>query len=435
MTTAELEEEENLIFELTERALNADIEPEVAVLPPDLDSWVPDLRMAAVLSVIGVDTLSGPDRVRYLKAQDRLNSSGQARFLGAVTSISDAYDARAEDLEDPDAGASMEIRAALRWTRRAADAELGLAHDLHSRLPRLFEALAAGLVDRPRTRIFVRHTDHLPIAHARMVIDTLVDEAAMLTTGQLTEAVRRVCLDIDPAAARDRYRSSRHDRRVVSWSDPDGTVTLSGIGLDPVEVASAKSRINRLARQRRTEDPTRSMDQHRADIFSDLLNGQASGRTGSVHLTVDLATLAQLNDDSADLAGYGPVGADIARQVTIQLGEGIWDWTLSHPDTGLPLADGTTRRRPTASQVRRVKANNRTCIAPGCRMPVNDCDLDHTRTWAATGVTDSRDLAALCRRDHSIRHHTGWTYQPRPDGDYQWTSPLGTAYTTTGRDP
>jgi hypothetical protein len=102
----------------------------------------------------------------------------------------------------------------------------------------------------------------------------------------------------------------------------------------------------------------------------------------------------------------------------------------------MPVADGTTRRRPTASQVRKVKTKNRTCVAPGCRNPVVDCDIDHTKTWAETGITNSNDLAALCRHDHCIRHQTGWTYQPLDNGDYLWTSPLGgPGYTTSGNDP
>jgi hypothetical protein len=435
MSVGELQAEEDLILQLTAEAHASDIEPETPTLPADLDAWAPDLLLAAVLSVVDVDTLTGADRVRYLKAQHRLNSAGQARLLGAVNSISDAYDTHPEDLEDPNAGASMELRAALRWTRRAADTELNLAADLRHRLPRLFEALSGGLVDRPRTRILVRHTDHLPPAHARLIVDTLIEDAGTLTTGQLIEAVRRACLDIDPTAARHRYHTSRHSRRVVTWSDPDGTVTLSGIGLDPVEVAAAKNRIDRLARHRRSGDPTKSIDQHRADIFTDLLNGETTDITASIHLTVDLATLARLNNDSADLAGYGPIAADITRQITRQLGEDIWDWTLHHPHTGMPLADGTTRRRPTTSQARKIRAKNGTCIAPGCRIPAVDCDIDHTRTWAETGITDTQHLAPLCRHDHTTRHHAGWTYQPHPNGDYQWTSPLGTTYTTTGHDP
>ncbi len=410
--------------------------PEPPVLPPDLASWSTGLPLAALLSAVDVERLSGPDRVAFLTAQERLNAAGAAATLQAIGAVSDAYDQLPEDLEDPNAGASLEIRAALRWTRRATETALGLAHALTVRLPRLFQHLAQGRIDRQRAVIMVGHTDHLPVAHARQVIDALLDGAGRLSTGQLIEQIRRTCLDVDPDASRQRYEVSRSERRVTAWSDPDGTVTLAGIGLDPVEVASAQDLIDRLAQDRKRIDPTRSLDQHRADVFTALVTGRlTTEKSGTVHVTVDLATLTRLADHPGDLAGYGPICADLARQTAIQLSRGRWDWTVTDPDTGLPVGDGTTRRRPSATQLRQVRAKNPTCVAPACRMPVVDCDIDHIRPWADTGTTNTDDLAPLCRHDHCTRHQGGWSYQPLDNGDYLWTSPLGTAYTTTGADP
>jgi hypothetical protein len=53
--------------------------------------------------------------------QERLNAAGSAATMQALYSIADAYYQLPEDLEDPDAGASMEARAALGWTPQAAD--------------------------------------------------------------------------------------------------------------------------------------------------------------------------------------------------------------------------------------------------------------------------------------------------------------------------
>ena len=61
------------------------------------------------------------------------------------------------------------------------------------------------------------------------------------------------------------------------------------------------------------------MDQLHADVFIDLLNGthtRCGGKRGGVNLTVDLETLTHLADHPGEFAGYGPVIADIARQVT-----------------------------------------------------------------------------------------------------------------------
>lgn len=437
LSDGELRAEEALIREVTRREWSRDPDSEPATLPPDLETWPADLRLSAVLSAVDVHTLSGGDRVRYLQARERLNAAGQASSLDSINAIADVYDECSEDVEDLQSGASLELRSALRWTRRMAESELVFGHMLRVRLPRVFTAFAEGRIDRRRARLLVNHTDHLPTALARTVTDALLEDARRWTTGQLIERVRRACVEVDPTFARGRLKAAQADRRVVTESEPDGTVTLLGVGLDPATAGRARDRINQLARELRgLPGESRTMDQLRADVFADLLTGDLESDRGSrVHLTVDLATLAELKDTAGDLAGYGPVIADIARQVARSLGDGVWEWSATHPTSQAPIADGTTRRRHNASQKRKIHRRDRTCVAPGCRMPTIDCDIDHTRRWADTGTTNTEDSALLCRHDHCTNHQTGWSYRRLPDGDYQWTSPLGTTYTTSGRDP
>ena len=68
-------------------------------------------------------------------------------------------------------------------------------------------------------------------------------------------------------------------------------------------------------------------------------------------------------------------------------------------------------------------------------MPAVDCDLDHRQPWAHGGPTTIDNLAPLCRHHHQIRHHSGWTHRPLPNGDHIWTSRLGHTYTTSGLPP
>ena len=75
--------------------------------------------------------------------------------------------------------------------------------------------------------------------------------------------------------------------------------------------------------------------------------------------------------------GYGPVIADIARQVAENQPGAEWRWSLTHPDSGMVLDNGTTRRRPSTGQRRHVEARRPNCVFPGCRRPALDCDLDH----------------------------------------------------------
>jgi hypothetical protein len=302
----------------------------------------------------------------------------------------------------------------------------------------VWEALMVGLIDLRRARTLVSGTCHLPVGTARGVIDKIIVRASRLTTGQIAAVLRRLCVETDPEEAVSRYRGAVEERRVVIEPTVDGTANLLGLDLPPERVEAILGRIGLLARSLKTGAESRTIDQLRADVFLDLLEGthhnSTSGR-GVVDIQVDLETLTRLSEAPGELAGYGPVIADIARQVAERQQGSEWRWTLTHPETGLPLDNGTTRRRPTAAQRRQVQTRNRTCVFPGCRMPATACDLDHRIPVSEGGPTRVDHLVPACRHDHRIRHQAGWKHQPLPGGDHLWTSRLGHKYTTSGQPP
>ena len=393
--------------------------------------------LAAFLLTLGDVSLSGRDRILVLKAYQRLVSFFQAQVYEVMASVSDLMSEMEPDPEAAFESAAAEIGAALRLTRRAADIDLALALDLKQRLPRVWEALAAGKIDLRRARVIVSGTAHLSEETAREVVERIIEPATRLTTGQLNALIRRLCVQADPDDAANRYRDALEGRRVVVEPSPEGTAHLLGLDLPPDRVEAAMRKISDLAQTLKTVDEVRTLDQIRADVLLDLLEGtrQAGGRRGTVDIHVDLTTLARLTDDPGELAGYGPVIADIARQVAERQPGAEWRWTLTHPDSGMVIENGTTRRRPTAGQRRHVEAREHTCIFPGCRFAAVDCDLDHRQPWSERGPTRVDNLAPLCRHHHRVRHHFGWTHRPLPNGDHVWTSRLGQTYTTSGLPP
>lgn len=411
-------------------------------IPEHLDEMPPGPALAAFLSAIDPETLVGHDRVVALRAHQRMASHHQAQMYRAMASVSDAYgydDATTYGEQRIAAeGAAMEIAAALRLTRRSAETQIALALDLHRRLPVVFERLVKGLVDVPRARVLVEDTWHLREAAARDVVDRIIDDVPRYTTGQLRARLRKLCIATDPDDAADRFQTAVSDRRVVMEPTTNGTANLHGFDLPPDRVAAITDRVNRIARELRSARETRTMDQLRADVYLDLLEGRSAGHgavTGVVDVTVDLTTLLRLDDHPGDLNGYGPVIADIARQVTEQRTRQRWTYTTVDPVTGLPVATGTIRRRPTSSQQRQVRATNRTCVFPGCRMPARHCDIDHTVRVADGGPTTSCNLAPLCEHHHTNRHRFDWTYRRLANHDHLWTSPLRHTHTTTGLPP
>lgn len=388
------------------------------------------------LSALDVSGSPGTDRVAVMRARARVVAHFEAQLLADMVSVADAMgDVDGIDDELVFDAAAAEVAAALCLTRRTAEERLVFALALRRRIPAVWRSLAEGAIDVRRAQVIERGTAHLDEAEARRVAEAVLADAVWMTTGQLRARLRRVCIETNPGDADERYRASVADRRVVVEPTSEGTADLFALNLPPDRVQAARARIDHLAKRLRRPGETRTMDQLRADVLLDLLDGSRTATGGTVEIRVDLTTLADLEQYPGDLAGYGPVVAEIARDLTERLGGGAWRYVAIHPDSGLPVASGVVRRRPNARQRRGIYAAHSTCVFPGCRMPAADCDLDHTVAWSQGGPTTTDNLAPLCRHHHRLKDFATWRYVPRSNGDYLWISPFGHTYTTSGQSP
>jgi hypothetical protein len=325
-------------------------------------------------------------------------------------------------------GAVAEVRAALSLTRRAAESDLDLAWSLWERLPEVLDALRQGRIDLRRAWVVVAGTTHLDTPEARAVAAEALAKAEGRTTGQLKALIRRLCIEVDPDEAVHRHEAAILDRAVVAELGENSTASITASDLPPERVAAIMDRLTRIAQGLRGGDEERTIDQLRADVFPDLLEGKPAGRQrGTIDMRVDLTTLIGLEERAAELPGFGPVIADIARQMTERHGPS-WRVTVTD-EAGDIVRTDVTRRRPSDPLRRVVECRDQTCGFPGCRAPATACDLDHRIPFADGGTTDADHLCPLCRHDHVVRHRHGWTYVRHLDGSITWTSPLGVRYT------
>jgi hypothetical protein len=228
------------------------------------------------------------------------------------------------------------------------------------------------------------------------------------------------------------------ERRVYCRPAEDGTSHLLGLYLPPDQANAAMRRLTHRAKQLKAKGDKRPIDQIRADLYLAILTGQSEDesdqRRAVTDLRMDLTTMAGLNDDPAEIPGYGPVLADIARKVALQA-KSRWQATVTDPDTGQPVAVVTTKRRPTAEQRRIVEAIDPECVFPTCRMDASACDINHEIPWAQAHHTTVTELEPACRHHHVGLHRRGWKLKRLRPGIYQWTSPLGQVYINRSRSP
>jgi hypothetical protein len=138
-----------------------------------------------------------------------------------------------------------------------------------------------------------------------------------------------------------------------------------------------------------------------------------------------VGTLAGLDDNPAELVGFGPIPADVGRALAA---DAHWRRVLTDPATGTVLDLGH-RRIPTPALARLVRHQHSRCVFPGCGMPATNTDIDHTIPHTQKGRTALDNLGLLCRKHHRAKHR-GWQLtQPKP-GIFEWTSPTRNTYTT-----
>ncbi|MFD0813915.1 HNH endonuclease, partial [Amycolatopsis umgeniensis] len=190
--------------------------------------------------------------------------------------------------------------------------------------------------------------------------------------------------------------------------------------------------MSRAARARRARDKSRTLDQHRADVFAErLLAEDGHGKPRAhIHVYVDFLTLAGAREDPATLAGYGPIPDWLVREIAADPGS-TWSRLITDPATGQLLEAGAGTYRPPASLARLIKARDRECTHPGCHRPAEFSEIDHITTWARNGKTDHHNCHGACKTHNLLKEEPGWTAEPTGNGGMTITTPTGHTYHAT----
>ncbi len=94
-------------------------------------------------------------------------------------------------------------------------------------------------------------------------------------------------------------------------------------------------------------------------------------------------------------------------------------------DEGVPIRWGRTRRLFDGAARDAVRALSTRCTHPGCRVPTNRTETDHTVDWSMGGPTDPANGNPRCRR-HNNAKNRGFTVWRDPQGDWHTYRPDGT---------
>lgn len=352
---------------------------------------------------------------------------------------------------------STEIAAALRLSDRTIESHMGTAARLQECFPATAASFGAGHISQAHVRVIMDAGDQIEDAESRARFEAIVvARAEAESPNRLRPFAAQTAERFRERSFTERHREARERRATWVRGRDDGMGELVIFGPSTI-INAMHDRATQLALAVKAENAKaakesghassdvvaddfadeRTLNQLRVDLLADLvLTGTPTGHEtedgllgeirAHVDITVPMLTLTDLDEiaSPAHLEGIGPIDPATARILTGNASG--FDRVLTHPVSGMVL--GVDRYRPSAEMRRYLRARDRRCRFPGCRLLARLCDDDHTIDHARGGATSLTNLADFCRRHHVTKHQTPWRVRQLGGGVLEWTSPTGRIY-------
>ncbi|ANS30068.1 hypothetical protein R1CP_27135 [Rhodococcus opacus] len=386
------------------------------LMAPDLD----ELRaFAARLRVVSADGDAGLgiDLLDAIEALKSVGCAAQAVITdGVATSIRADRKAAGLPRVEWDRGVASQIALARRESPNRGGRHLGFAQALVHEMPHTLAMLQTGRLNEWRATLLVRETACLSAADRGIVDRRLCSDPAILDgvgdRGLIARA-KALAVELDAASVVRRHRKAVSERRVTTRPAPDSMAYLSV--LMPVEQAVCLQAT--LGRDADSLIATgNSGGRTRNQLMVDLLFERGSGATVSgvpvaVNLVLSDETLLAGGHEAAQLHGFGPVPAGIARQLVADAIESDTETSLqrvySCPHSGALTAMESQSRTFPKSLRKLIDLRDRTCRTPWCDAPIRH--HDHIRSRRQHGATSVHNGSGLCEACNYAKEGDGWS--------------------------
>lgn len=414
------------------------------------------MRREVQVALDGPSGLDDAGRVDLIRALEELVCTATAAQAAHAAELAESVEADHEALGVPAArrgqGVGSMVAIARRESPHRGNRHLGLARIVQQELPHTWAAWRAGRITEWRATVMARETVFLSLEH-RLAVDELVaadhDAFEAMSERQVVSRAQAEAARLDAEAVTARRRRAESERRVSIRPAPDTMVWLSAL-LPVIDGVAAFAALTRDADSARAQGDTRTRGQVMADelVRRVLGSGHPQGsepgtRPGSARATrsVDLnlvmshQALFGTSDDDAHLAGFGPIPAELAREIVANAlggGEEVWLRRLyASPTTGeLVTMDSRARLFP-AGLTRLIKLRDQFCRTPWCNAPIRHAD--HVMPHEAGGATSGSNGQGLCEACNHAKQAPRWRARPGPGGTVTTTTPTG--HTLATRPP
>ena len=384
------------------------------------------------------------ERIAELERVKSAAAAGQARAAAALDAARRAAEAAAGmPAARRGRGIASEVALARRDSPARGNRHLGFAKALVHEMPHTLAALEAGVLTEWRATLIVRESACLDVEDRRALDAELCSDASILDgvgDARVAAAAKAIAYRLDPHAVVDRAAKAETDRSVSIRPAPDTMTYLTAL----LPVAQGVSAYAALRRAADSCADGRSRGQVMADALVERVTGRSAAVATPIAVNLVLSDESLLGDAgaSAEICGYGPIPAAVARDlVSAAVGDERSRATLrrlyASPASGALVAMESRARLFPRGLASFIRFRDQRCRTPYCDAPIRH--LDHARPWAAGGPTNAVNGLGLCERCNYVKEVAGWTVEPKIYEKHrhtaEFTTPTGMTYRSGAPPP
>ncbi|MBV8863089.1 MAG: DUF222 domain-containing protein [Mycobacterium sp.] len=377
------------------------------------------------------------ERIAELERVKSAAAAGQARAAAALDAARRAAEAAAGmPAARRGRGVASEIALARRDSPARGNRHLGFAKALVHEMPHTLAALDAGVLTEWRATLIVRESACLDVEARRALDAELCADPECLDgmgDARVAAAAKTIAYRLDPHAVVDRAAKAETERTVTIRPAPDTMAYLTAL----LPVAQGVSVYAALRREADLCGDGRSRGQVMADSLIERVTGRvaAAATPIAVNLVLSDETLLGGSDTPADLAGYGPIPAAVARglvwgAVTDSRSRATLRRLYAHPRSAALVTMESRARLFPRGLAAFIGLRDQRCRTPYCDAPIRH--RDHARPWASGGVTNAHNGLGSCERCNYAKEAAGWQVETSVDETRrhtaEFTTPTGAQY-------
>lgn len=391
--------------------------------PPDTKSFLGTDHLRAIVDglsamPVGLDESESVGRLTLLEEIKSACTAAQVRETINPDELRAADEAaRNVPQRRRGRGLAAEVGLARKVSPRKGSQCLGFARALAHEMPHTLAALTAGVLTEWRATILVRETAFL-IRESREEVDRRIcgDPAALvgMSDREIEALAKSHAYELEPEAVVARKAKAEKDRRVSVRPAPDLMTQFSALlpMTDGIAVYAAL--------KKHADSVCGSDGRSHAEVMADTLVERVTGRSVAeptpvaLNLVLSEQALLGFDDSAADVLGYGPIPATVARHLVADsvTPEGETASTLrrlyARPSNGaLVTMESRSRGFPTAL-AGYIRLRDRRCRTPYCGAPV--AEIDHATPHRRHGPTSAVNADGTCVLHNRAKEARGWYY-------------------------